>query len=195
MFIQMIRKGRGLPDLEKALQGISGKEAHRIIGRAVTREGNKVRTQVVNALVRQTGAGRHAVLKALTYEGTRRAKGAIGVTGSGLEYRIDAKGRYIPLIAFKARETKKGVSAAPWGTRRIFASTFFATMDTGHRGVFKREGVESNPISELWGPSIPAEMLKADSRDAFDRGTVGIADRIVTEVARQANLKISGKIK
>ncbi|MFM9860565.1 hypothetical protein RUR49_19065 [Pseudoxanthobacter sp. M-2] len=191
MILQMIRRGRGLPDLEKALQGISGKQAHVIMGRAVRREGNKVRTQVVNALVRQTGAGRHAVLKALSYEGTRRAKGGLGTTPSGLEYRIDAKGRYLPLTAFKPRETKRGVSAAPWGTRQIFASTFFATMKSGHRGVFKREGSGRTPIAELWGPSIPAEMLKDDSRAAFDRGTEGITGRIIVEVARQANLKMN----
>lgn len=194
MFLRMILKGRGLPDMTAALRGISGKDAHRLMGRAIRREGDKVRSAVTTALARQTGAGRQGVLKALR-EGTRRAKGGFGVTRSALEYRIDARGEYLALKLFKARPTKRGVSAAPWNERRIFRGTFFAKMKSGHIGVFKRDGDGRTPISELWGPSIPNEMVKGETKATFDRATAGLEGRILLEVARQAKLKLEGKVR
>ena len=71
------------------------------------------------------------------------------------------------LKEFGARQTAKGVSAAPWGKRRVFPHAFIAPTLGGH--VFIREGRSRLPIRKLWGPAIPREMVKDQSKEAFER--------------------------
>ncbi len=79
-----------------------------------------------------------------------------------------ARGRPINLIRFKARQTKKGVSASAWGTRKVYPGTFIANKG---RTVFKRVEGKHMPsrsgqtkhtqsIRGVWGPSIPKTMLE-----------------------------------
>lgn len=68
-----------------------------------------------------------------------------------------ARGRPINLIRFKARQTKKGVSASAWGKRKVYKGTFIANKG---RTVFKRKGKARAPIRGVWGPSIPKTMLE-----------------------------------
>lgn len=49
-------------------------------------------------------------------------------------------GRAVPLIAFNARQTKKGVRVRIRGASKLYAHSFIATMKSGHRGVFLRAG-------------------------------------------------------
>jgi len=53
--------------------------------------------------------------------------------------RISPKG--IPLIAYRARTTKKGVTAQIYkkSKRTLYPFCFIATMKSGHKGVFSRE--------------------------------------------------------
>lgn len=52
--------------------------------------------------------------------------------------QIRISGKPLPLIAFSARKTRKGVSVKVMGNRRIIRSAFIATMGSGHTGVFAR---------------------------------------------------------
>ena len=66
-------------------------------------------------------------------------------------------GRRQPLLAFGARQTKKGVSYQIGRTtgRKRADSAFIQTMpSSGHMGVFKRKGMERLPIQELFGVSV-----------------------------------------
>ena len=56
-------------------------------------------------------------------------------------------GAHIPLAEFHARQTRRGVSAAPWGQRRVFPHTFIVEQLGGP--VFKREGNARLPIRKL----------------------------------------------
>jgi hypothetical protein len=52
---------------------------------------------------------------------------------------VIAKGKPIPLKAFKPRQTKQGVSVViKKGKRDLIRSAFLATMKSGHQGVFAR---------------------------------------------------------
>jgi hypothetical protein len=52
-----------------------------------------------------------------------------------------AKAKPIPLMAFGARQTKTGVSVeVTKGKRAIVRHAFMSTMQSGHKGVFMREG-------------------------------------------------------
>jgi hypothetical protein len=66
----------------------------------------------------------------------------------------------VPLIDFSARETRstrgkgRGVTAKMPGGAGKYPHAFIATMRSGHRGVFQRQGRGRFPIYELTGVSI-----------------------------------------
>lgn len=84
---------------------------------------------------------------------------------------IKAKGRPLPLIAFRARQVGSGVSITTPKGRKIIPGVFISTMPGGRRGVFvrgkyasgqilrrKKRIVKSGPdlpIRPLYGVSIP----------------------------------------
>ena len=60
-------------------------------------------------------------------------------TTSTLQAAINATGRPLPLIAFPARKTSKGITIQiiPGQTKNL-PGAFFATMKSGHKGIFAR---------------------------------------------------------
>ena len=124
--------------------------------RAINHTGDKARTQVGRSLVKQTGLKYGKVREVLH---TYRA-------GSSLTYLIKALGGYVSLKEFAARQTQRGVSAAPWGKRRVFPHTFIVASLGEH--VFERKTDARYPIRKLWGPAIPAEMVKDQTKEAFE---------------------------
>lgn len=54
------------------------------------------------------------------------------------EGMLIATGRPLPLIAFGARQTRKGVTVNVMGQRKLVRGAFIATMQSGHRGAFAR---------------------------------------------------------
>ncbi len=73
---------------------------------------------------------------------------------------LGASLKRIPIIQFKAKSTKRGVSYRAGSKRKKLAGAFIATMPAGHTGVFKRKGAGRLPITELRGPSIGHVFLK-----------------------------------
>lgn len=83
-----------------------------------------------------------------------------------------ASGRPIPLSAYSARQTAKGVSVNVLHGRKLIQHSFMATMPTGHIGVFKRIGgrrikkikngkryLSELPIKQMFGPAIPDALV------------------------------------
>ena len=105
-----------LVNLERLLRE-TGNQAPHAIRRAVNWAGDRSRTQVTRALVKQTSAKYGAVRKALR---------VVRANYGRLEYRIIATGAHIPLRDFGARQTRKGVSAMVWGKRQVFPRLFIA---------------------------------------------------------------------
>lgn len=95
--------------------GAAGKGAPLALARAINHTGAKARTQMIRALVPQTGLKRRTIVKAL-----RESKAGAGA----LTYTIRSHGGDIRLKYFGARETRSGVSAAPWNKRSVYAHTF-----------------------------------------------------------------------
>jgi len=85
-------------------------------------------------------------------------------TGSG-QYEIIARDVTLSLKDFAPRQTAKGVSAAPWGKRRVFPHTFIGPNEH----VFVRLGRARLPVKKLFGPSIPKEMVKDEAEQTFYR--------------------------
>lgn len=83
-------------------------------------------------------------------------------------YEISARGEYLPLIDFKAKQTVTGVRAEPWGVQRVFPHTFIAYV-SGNPQVFVRKGPEPLPIKKLWGPALPVELVRPETGDMVEK--------------------------
>jgi hypothetical protein len=156
-----------------------GVDMRSALRRAINHTGDKARTQVGRALVKQTG---------LKYGRVREELRTINATVGSLSYIIRARGGYVSLKEFAARQTQKGVSAAPWGKRRVFPHTFIVASLGGH--VFERKGPARYPIRKLWGPAIPAEMVKDQTKEAFE---ATVAADLPARVDHEISAILSGR--
>jgi hypothetical protein len=144
----------------------AGEQAPHAVRRGLNKAGDKARTQMKRALTKQTGLKAGVIARALK---TRRA------SFGSLSYTITSRGGDISLKHFGARETRKGVSAAPRGQRAVFAGTFIkgglfpdrkALKMGGH--VFARTGRGRLPIEkQKSGVFIPVEMVTGATAAGF----------------------------
>lgn len=173
---------RGIERIEAAMKAAGGR-AHDAIRRALNWTGDYTKTRVVNALTKQTGLKRGVILRAVV--ATRANFGA-------LIYRMRSRGGDIALKYFGARETRAGVTAAPWGVRHLYAGTFIKGGLFPNRvplalngQVFKRAGAGRLPIhKEKSGLYIPEEMVRSASAAAFEETVAAVLPkRVEHEVA------------
>lgn len=153
-----------------------------LMANALNSAGDAVRQTTIAAETAQTGLPRKTIAKA------QRAHKA---SAAHLVYEIEAKGGDVSLKFFKARETRAGTTAAPWGARRLFAGDFIkggrfpkrkALSMGGH--VFKRASGGRLPIHvQKSGLYIPTEMTTGQTASAFNAGAPVARDRVVAAVA------------
>jgi len=119
------------------------------IRRSVNKTASKAKTEASQEIRKVV------TLKAATVNAAIRLTKA---SFKSLSAKMTISGKPIPLIAFGARQTKKGVSVRVRKANPIekHKTSFIATMKSGHRGVYKRKGKARLPITEKIGPSIPA---------------------------------------
>lgn len=168
--------------------GAAGKMAPVGIARALNHTGDKARTQMVRTLTDQTGLKRKVIVKALQVNRAAQGGGA-----GGLVYTIRSRGGNIRLKYFGARETRAGVSAAPWGARRVYLGTFIkggrfpnrVSLSMGGH-VFRRTGLSRLPIEGgRSGLYIPKEMVTGATAGAFFQVVQrDLPPRLVHELAR-----------
>ncbi len=122
---------------------------------------------------------------------------------------IRIKGRRIQILAFKAKQLKKGVSykiKKKGGRKIVYAfmesppgsgkSTMMPvkgkSTSEGHRGVFKRRGKSRLPIVELYGPSVPAifQNVREFAAETLQRE---IGNKLGKELMIQAGLMLQRK--
>lgn len=152
----------------------AGKDAPKIISRALNHTGDKALTKVRRVIRKETGLAKDKVDEAVTKRSAYHSR---------LIYEITGKGGAHPLRDFGARQTQRGVSAAPWKRRQLFAGTFLVPSLGGH--VFHRTGRERLPIEKLYGPSIPREMIRGESFATLQREIdENLAARLLHELAR-----------
>ena len=131
----------------------------RILTRAINKVGVAARTKVLKK-VSQTYNVTQKNLKKYNI-GLRKAN------FKTLAAKLNIKGRRIPLIQFKARQLKKGVTYSIKKRRRTIYAFMESpvggrptVMKSGHKGVFSRKEVKGKrvgrlPIVERFGPSVP----------------------------------------
>lgn len=156
----------GVAKMLVGAERLSGPTVHRAMVQSLGQAGGKTRTVVRRALYRQTGAKGYRVITGATDS---------SLSPAVLEYRITAKGKGLPIENFRGlRVGDKGVSASPWSVARMFKRSFF------NRGYLARTGKARFPIRKLRGPSIPKELVKDQSLEAFEKTGPVELDRAVT---------------
>lgn len=167
----------------------AGARAPMALARAINHTGNKAKTQMVRALTAQTGLKRKVIARALVVS---------PASAGALTYTIRSRGGNVALKYFGARETAKGVSAAPWNARSVYAHTFMKAGWWPHRvakgnwngQVFERAGSSTNSgidrfVKVKSGLYIPEEMVKGATAAAFSRtAETDLPDRLAHELAR-----------
>lgn len=171
--ITMQFDGDGLKRMREALDKLGGPEMEKAARRALNHTGTKARTQVKRTLAAQMGVGPSALAQygALAYRRSNYAR---------LAHEIYATGKHMPLKAFGARQTRKGVSATPWGKRRLFPKTFIIAAYGGN--VYKRTGSGRGPLKRLWGPNIARELVREPTVGAWRAVAATLPARVEHEV-------------
>lgn len=158
---------RSIDIMHRAMRELGPVQFGRMGSRVTNRVGDMARTQVRRELPKQTGLRRRVIVAAV------RTTRATAVT---LAYIMTAHGGRIALKHFSARETRRGVSAAPRGQRQVFAGTFIkggrfpARVDLSMGGqVFERLGSGRLPIAKVKSDvTIPDEMVTGATAAAFN---------------------------
>lgn len=158
-------------EIEKLLSSLPKKDVQTVFKRAIVHEGKKFRTAEKRALAEITGLPVGRVAKALNSR----------VSAKALEFVLTARGKYTTLKEFKPVQTPRGVMASPWGRRQMFESAFkVKTFDD----VFVRDGPARGPISPIYGPAIPIELVreKNETRNIMDNFHDAVGDRVLHEL-------------
>lgn len=190
---------------------VNTKQAIKQANRAYDSLSPKVRRQATaRALNRTILAVRTAASKEIRARYNIRAKdikptmSKRTASALSLEASLRSKGKGMPLIKFKAAQTRKGVRATiKRGSRQSLPGAFIATMKSGHRGVFARAQYKSGrlvsrrkrinpsrmndlPITELKTVAVPSalanDIVTAKLRDV-------IAKRFPANLERELNFR------
>lgn len=147
----------------------AGLELLPALTRAINATGTVAGNIAIRETARQMGLG---VGETRSYIRVHRA------SWGNITYDVVGAGRPISLRAFSARQLRSGVSARPWGIRRLYRGAFIVNSLGGSvyrrvgprvlmtRGRYK--GKYRQAIKKMWGPAIPAVMLESAVTRAFD---------------------------
>jgi hypothetical protein len=155
-----------------ALAALGERQARTALSRALNHEGDKGRTQVKRALVKQTG---------IKYGAVDKAMATVRSTPATLTYTLKARGDETNIAWFGGLQRRKGVSAAPWNKRRIFARSFIVPR---FGRAFIRTSKKRLPIRPLYGPNLARELVKDSSAAAWQSGVANIVARVGHEIGR-----------
>jgi hypothetical protein len=155
-----------------ALAALGEGRARTAMSRALNHEGDKGRTQVKRALVRQTGIKYGAVDKAIA---------TIRATPATLTYALKVRGDETNIAWFGGVQRRKGVSAAPWHKRRVFRHSFIVPK---FGRAFIRTSKSRLPIRPLYGPNLARELVKDSSANAWQSGVANLVARVGHEIGR-----------
>lgn len=100
--------------------------------RAINRVLKTLRTRAGRDIAKEMGVTQRVVKSETTIRRASRSR---------LEGTLEMRGDPLNLIRFKARQLKAGVSAAPWGNRRVFMGAFIARVNGTEVVMRRKEGV------------------------------------------------------
>lgn len=174
----VVRSDSILSKYAEQILAIGDSRAHLAFARALNHEGDKGRTGVKRALVKQTGVKYGLINRGMRTERASAAR---------LSYTLAQSGNETNIGLFGAVQRKSGVSAAPWNIRRVFRSKdgargSFINPNTGK--VLIRTSSASYPLEPLFGPNLAREVIKDEPRAAWELVPMRLSDRVGYELAR-----------
>lgn len=187
MKVQIVAADDILTRYGNALGALGKREAHRALARAINRVTDTVHGRVIRAVAKQSSIPTATVRKVI-----RKQRVSTKLSnGGGLEGIVTATGSPLPLKEFKPKQFSWGVRAKVWGRQQRFPTTFInagtyrSSKQVGNGHVFHRVTVKSLPIEKLFGPSIPEEMVKDQSKAIFERTVEQMLPaRVMHEIGR-----------
>lgn len=182
--------GNGLVRFHDAVRALGEAKARTAYAKAINNAGRDASKEVAPALTKQTGLPKRTAPKALRRHVVRANAGR-------LAYQITAQGGDIRLKFFKARETRKGVTAAPWNKRKLEPGTFMragwwpkrVAKPNWNRQVFRRTGGTTKFGKDEFenvksGLFIPEELMKGEASAAWLRGGASLQRHVAFEVKK-----------
>lgn len=171
-----------VPRFDNVLAALGPKKSAQAINRAVNRAGDMTRTAMRKALVKQTGLKSRTITKSLRTTRSNYQR---------LAYVMRVKGGDIRLKHFAARETRQGVSANPFASRRILPGTFMKGGRFPDRKELRFGGQVLRRIGRgrefevvRSGVVLPEQVVTGASINAFE--TVGRA-KLVERMSHELN--------
>jgi len=153
-------------DIKNATRGLNRWERKLIPSvtrSALNRAGKKVKTEIVRFLSPKTK---------IKQKDLRSGIRIIRASFTRATVTLIARGRRFNVIRFKARETKKGLVAHPWGIRRIYLTGF---IGNNQRTALMR--LPSGKLKGISGPGLSSEFINDQ------------AIRLMEQVGRAAFIK------
>lgn len=146
---------KSLRRVEKMLQGIPN-ALPKVVSRAINRTASPAKSEISQGIREKINATAKRVNERINI---------IKATYNNWIATIHISRRRLPLMAFGAKQTAKGVSykIKRNGSREFIPHAFIATMKSGHEGVFERDWMERLPITEKFGPSIGEQFRNLPS--------------------------------
>lgn len=142
----------GLPRLGLNLSDLERRALPRALARTLNSVATTVRKEDIRKIARFMGV-KQSVVRERT--DIKRATPKQREPMAQIRY----KGRRMNLIRFGARQRQKGVSARPWGKRRIFPQTFIVDLGTGVPFVAVRKQPGASQRHEYAGKYQPARRV------------------------------------
>lgn len=165
---------RGVRDMISTLNGLERKAAPRAMSRALNRTATHTRKNAVSEIATLMGIGRKTAV--------RDEIKIVPATINKLSARLTSSYQPLNLINFRARQTKKGVTASAWGKRKLYKSAFIQTMPkAGKKLVMKRKGKPRLPLQQLYGPSVSNTLAEVSGKVSED-GLTFLRKRFKTEL-------------
>lgn len=139
----------------------------KVLPQEINKVGNRAKTIVIRNLTTQTGLPRKTIVKAIGDPGTAKP--------GKLSYEMVTRGGNIRLKYLKPKETRPGVTAAPWGKRQLYPGTFMLGGRFPSRHGFVKNGHVMRRLNTLGthltyarsGMFIPTEMTTGATASAF----------------------------
>lgn len=165
-------------DRVKAVLGNMAWSMPKVIRNALNRTAQKAHTEVVRGLSAESGLKQTDVRKA-----TRVDKATLNYWQAA----VHIFGRRIPLIKFRAKEGKTGVSyiTNKESGRQTLDHSFIATMPkSNHKDVYLRTTKKRLPIKQQYGPS-PGELFNS---------AASLSAKIISQVYKDLERNIDQQI-
>ena len=171
----------------RAIGNVPKKYIPKALVTSLNKVGAEVFTQAKKELAGATGLKQNIVAKKIKKDKARKGDET---------YSIHIKSRYLNVIEFGARQTKKGVSAKVWGKRKIYRGAFIGSgRNSGKQLVFKKRKNAPKRIEALHGASLPREFERQDMAKIFNKKIKTRFPILFKRAVEFQMLKASGRLR